>query len=125
MYGTGDRDLPTPKHLTKPATDASALQKVLAFVKASGVTGWKGFTADGTITFTGDPASYTAHVAALGSDRYRLDVEKPDGKESTIFNGGAGLFISAKGALSSISSDLAALGLFALPRLLSADYPRA
>ncbi len=123
VYGTSDRDIPTPAHTTKALTDAVALQKIVDFVKMSGVASWKGLTADGTITYAGDPAAYPAHIAVLGIGHYRLDATRAEGKQSTVFNGSQGVFLSAKGTPSSVSSDISTLGLLAFPRLLSPEYP--
>ena len=126
IYGAGDRDLPTPAHTAKAATDSAALQAVLGFVKASGVQGWQGMTAQGTLTLASGSASYPARLSVLGSQLYRLDVDRDEGKQSTVLHGAMpGVFLSATGKLGSISSDIGALGLFSYPRLLSSAYPTA
>ena len=125
VYGVSDRDLPTPTHSVKTQTDSSALQEIAGFVKAAGIIGWQGMTADGTITYVDDPVSYPAHLTVLGSDCYRLDVTKADGTQSIVMNKERGIFISTKGKTSSISSDVSMLGLLAFPKLLSPDYPSA
>ena len=123
VYGPNDRDLPTPVHLTRAVTDTAALGEVLSFVATTGVTGWLGLTAHGTMTFAGDPVLYPATLSLLGSDKCRLDVSKPLGLESTIYSGSQGLFVSATNERSVVSSDVSVAGLLAFPRLLSADYP--
>ena len=125
IYGPSDRDIPTPAHTAKTSSDAAALEKLIEFVKASGVTGWKGMTADGTITYDGDETSYPAHLIVLGSGQYRLDVDKQGGKASTVLNGTNGIFLSAQGRTFAIPAGMSSLGLLAFPRLLSPDYPTA
>jgi hypothetical protein len=124
VYGTSDQDIPTPVHSLKTASDPGAIQAVIDFVRMTGVAGWTGMTATGTMTSGGSDNSETAELNVLKSRRYRLDVETSSGKESTVYSGSRGVFLSAKGVRSSISSDIAALGLLAYPRLLSPDYPR-
>ena len=126
VYGAGDRDLPTPAHAAKAATDGTALQTLLGFVKATGVRGWQGMTAEGTITLAGKGAAYPARISVLGGDSFRMDVDRDEGKQSTVLHGaGPSVFLSATGKLGSISPDVGTLGLFAYPRLLSSTYPTA
>jgi hypothetical protein len=124
VYGTSDQDVPTPVHSLKTTSDPGAIQTVIDLVRMTGVTGWTGMTATGTMTFAGSEDADSVELNVLKSRRSRLDVQTSAGKESTIYNGSRGVFLSAAGARSSISSDIAALGLLAYPRLLSSDYPR-
>ena len=125
IYGPSDRDIPTPAHTGKTASDAAAIEKIIGFVKASGVTDWKGMTADGTITYAGDEASYPAHLIVLGSGQYRLDVDGAGGKASTVLNGPHGISISPQRKAAAVPAATSSLGLLAFPRLLSPDYPTA
>ena len=124
VYGTSDLDVPTPVHSTKTASDSTAIQQIIDFVKLSGVSGWKGLTAEGTIKYA-NGSEYPAHVAVLGMDRYRLDVDRAEGKQSTVITGTTGVFLPASGKSVAVSSDINALGLLAFPRLLSSQYPNA
>jgi hypothetical protein len=124
VYGPNDSDVPTPIHSLKTASDPGALQSVIDFVRMAGVSNWTGLSATGTITFAGSPDESQAKLNILGSTQYRLDVERALGQESTVFRGARGEFVSAAGTRTSISSDIAILGLVAFPRLLSPDYPR-
>lgn|GEM_PF-2794846 len=123
IYGTSDRDIPTPLHSTKTSSDAGALQQFVEFVQASGVSGWKGMTAGGTITLGGQTQSLPAHLYLRDSTASRLDIEKSGGMDSMIFSGDAGVSKTLSQKRISVSSDLARLGFVAFPRLLSADYP--
>ncbi len=125
VYGASDRDLPTPAHTAKTVTDAAALQSVLAFVKASGVTNWQGMTAEGMITYTGQKQGYPAHLKVLGDSRFRLDVDESKGRTTTLMLGRLGVFLAADGKLDAISPAVSTLGLVAFPRLLSVQYPTA
>ena len=123
VYGLTDTDIPTPVHSLKTSSDGAAIQAVIEFVKMAGVTGWTGATATGTIAFTGDPASYPATISLAGADETRMDVKRDAGTDSTIFNGERGVFVSAAGKRSSISSDITTLGFFGFVRLFSPSYP--
>jgi hypothetical protein len=123
VYGENDQDIPTPQHSTKAASDASAVQALVNFLQATGLTGWSGMTASGTMVIAGQTASYSAKLSILGGTQYRLDVVRDAGTESTIFNGPSGLFLAADGQRSSVSSDIATTGLVAFPRVLAAGYP--
>lgn len=122
VYGTTDRDIPTPHHSAKTISDPGALQQFIDFVRVSRVSGWKGMTAKGTITYSGDVQPYPAHIYLRDSTASRLDVEKPDGMESMVFAGNTGGFKKPKSRLLA-SSELSQLGLVAFPRVLSPGYP--
>ena len=124
IHGPDDLDIPTPVHTNKTVSDGAALQSVLNFVTVSGVTGFLGLTAHGTISFAGDTNTYPATLSILGSDRYRLDVTRSSGIESTIYNGTSAVLISDTGKRTNLSSDLAVAGLVSIPRLLSPNYPK-
>jgi hypothetical protein len=87
VYGTSDQDVPTPAHSLKTASDPGAIQAVIDFVRMTGVTGWTGMTATGTMTSAGSENTEPAELNVLKSRRYRLDVETSSGKESTVYNG--------------------------------------
>lgn len=123
VHGASDSDVPTPSHTQTTGVNATALQSILAFVRMSGITAWAGCTAQGSITFSADNVAYPATLYLLGADRYRLDVTKPGGTESTVYNGSNAQFVAPNGVASSLSSDIAVPGLLAFPRLLSAQYP--
>ena len=123
VYGLNDLDVPTPMHSLKTASDPGAVQSIIDFVRMSGVSGWKGMSAAGTMTFAGSSDEDQAKLNILGSTGYRLDVQRSSGEQSTVFQGARGGFLSASGKRSSISTDIATLGLVAFPRLLSSDYP--
>ncbi len=122
IYGPTDRDIPTPQHSIKTISDISALQQFVDFVRVSRVSGWKGLTAKGTITFSADIQSYPAHLYLRDSTASRLDVDKSEGIASTVFAGSTGAFKGPNSRLH-VSSDLSQLGLVVFPRLLSPDYP--
>lgn len=124
IYGTSDLDVPTPVHSTKTVSDSTAIQRVIDFVKLSGVSGWKGLTAEGTIKYASG-SEYPAHLAVLGMDHYRLDIDRAEGKQSTVVTGVTGMFLPAQGKPAATSSDINALGLIAFVRLLSSQYPNA
>ena len=123
IWGTADKDIPTPMHSTKTQSDTAAIQELIDLVKAIGLTGWKGMVATGTVTIAGDTTPHAAQLSVLGGTQYRLDVTRDAGTESTILNGDQGIFLAADGTRSSISSDIAALGLISIPRLLATSYP--
>ena len=122
IYGATDRDIPTPQHSTKTISDASALQQFIDFVRVSRVSGWRGMTAKGTITYSDDVQSYPAHLYLRDNAASRLDVEKLEGIESMVFAGNTGGFKKPKSRFLA-SSDLSQLGLVAFPRILSPDHP--
>lgn len=123
IYGPNDKDVPTPAHSSKSQSDAAAIQMLIGFVKAAGVAEWKGCVANGTMTLAGDTVPHAAKLSIAGGTNYRLDMTRDTGTESTIFQGPRGLFISAAGTRSSVSSDIASLGLLSFPRLLTSAYP--
>ena len=123
IYGTTDKDLPTPTHSAKTQSDEGAIQVLSDLVRATGALEWKGMTATGTIMFPGDSGSHAAKLSVLNGSLYRLDVTRDAGIDSTIFNGSQALFIRADGVRKPISSDVAALGLISLLRLLASGYP--
>lgn len=122
IYGVTDRDIPTPQHSAKTISDSGALQQFIDFVRVSQVSGWKGMTAKGTITYSGDVQPYPAHLYLRDNAASRLDVEKSEGMESMLFVGNTGELKRPKNRLR-VSSDLSQLGLVAFPRILSPDYP--
>ena len=124
IYGLNDKDVPTPVHSKKAQSDGTGIQALIDFVKATGLTEWKGAVATGTMTFAGDTVAHAAKLSMLGGDNFRLDVTRDAGTESTIYQGARGIFIAAGGARSSVSSDIASLGLLSFPRLLTASYPQ-
>lgn len=125
IYGESDSQLPLPVHPNRNGQDAAAIQQLAGFMKATHLSGWKGLVATGTITITGDPTPYPAHLSMAGGTSYRLDIEKPDGTESTIVNGTQGVFAAPQRQSRAMSSDTAYGGLLALPRVLASGYPFA
>ena len=101
------------------------MQQLAGFMKATNLSGWKGMVASGTITIAGDPVPCPAQLSIAGGNSYRLDVEKPDGTESTIVNGTQGVFAAPQRQSEAMSSDTAFGGLLALPRVLASGYPFA
>lgn len=125
VYGPSDGDIPTPVHSTKPVSDVNAIQAVIDFVAMTNISGWTGMTGSGTITFDNRSGeSDPAHLEVRGSSGSRLEVQGSAGQVTTIFHGQRGAFISASGTRTSVSSDIAALGLLSFPRLLTPGYPR-
>lgn len=125
IYSESDSQLPLPVHPTRNGQDASAIQQLAGFMKATNLSGWTGLIATGTITIAGDPVPYPAHFSVAGGNSYRLDVEKPDGTDSTIVNGTQGVFVAPQRQSRAMSSDTAFGGLLALPRVLASGYPFA
>lgn len=125
VYGESDSEIPLPVHPDRKGQDASAIQQLAGFMKVTNLSGWKGLIATGTITIAGDPTPYPAHFSIAGGNSYRLDVEKPDGIDSTIVNGRQGVFAAPQRQSRAMSSDTAFGGLLALPRVLASGYPFA
>lgn len=75
------------------------------------------------MSLAGQTQSFPAHLYLRDSTVSRLDIEKPDGMDSMIFSGDAGVSKTASQKRLSVSSDLTRLGIVAFPRVLSADYP--
>jgi len=123
IYGTADRDIPTPTHSAKVGSDPSALQQFIEFMKASGVSGWKGMTAQGMISYEGGAQSLPARLYLRDSTATRLDVDRPGGTDSMILRENLGVFKSSDQKRISFSSDFAQFGIAIFSRLLSPDYP--
>ena len=123
IYGAADHDTPTPTHSTKTGSDPGALQQFVEFVKASGVAGWKGMTAQGTISYSGGTQSFPARLYLRDSTATRLDVDRSDGTDSIILSGNLGVFRGSDKKRFPFSSDFAQLGIATFSRILSPDYP--
>lgn len=124
VYGT-DTDVPTPTHSTNQQSDVGAIQTLIDFLKATGVTTWQGMVATGTMKLASDNTPHAAKLSVRGAGAYRLDVTRDSGTDSTILSGSIAEFIAASGKRSDVSTSVAATGIVSALRLFSSAYPQA
>ena len=100
VYGLNDLDVPTPMHSLETASDPAAVQSIIDFVRMSGVSGWKGMSPTGTMTFFRSSylvptpgsihAGRTLYVAAFGSTHlFKFLVRAPKMRANTYLSIGA------------------------------------
>lgn len=122
INGTEDSGIPLP--LIESAghpKDASAIQELIEYLNAVGVTQWQGMKAKG-IVLQSDGGSAVACLTIGRSDQARLDVATASGTRSTRMDGSIGMTIEADGKRIPLPPATARAGVVAFPRLFSADF---
>lgn len=121
IYGPQDSDIPLP--VIGSATgqkDASALQAMIDYLNAVGVTSWAGMQATGTYSQS-NGLSGTASLSIGTSDQFRLDLSTSSGTRSTRIDGNFGMMVEADASQFPIPPYAAKIGIVGFARLFSPD----
>ena len=92
VQGASDQEVPIPTSSHNPLgySDASARAELTAYKVATGGSGWTSMTASGKISYDGTAETLPASLLILPGNRAKLDVTKPDGHDTTVYNGNRG-----------------------------------
>lgn len=125
VRGPEDSGIPLPMvAITTTQKDPSALQEIIDYLNAVGLTDWKGMQATGVYLLSnGD--SGTASLSIAGSDQERLDLTTSTATMSMRIDGRFGATIRADGKRSPMPQSTAKIGIVAFPRLFSANLATA
>lgn len=128
IYGAEDADVLVPKSSGQLGQqDASALQLVIDFLKATNGASWNGMQASGTLTApSGSSASQnSATLTVRGGNAFRLDVVTAEGQRSTRIHGAVGQILESDGTKHTLPLATARVGLLAFPLLMDSSFPSA
>lgn len=126
VYGPEDQTIPIPQStISSGQKDASALQEILDFVKATDGGTWGGLQASGTLV-SGSIGGQSPATLLIGkAGELRLDVSAAQGPWSIATQGMYGQSMEADGSKHRLSSAMSRDGLFAFPRLFMRSFPDA
>lgn len=104
------------------ASDASALAEITAFQTASGLAGWIGLSASGTVLLPGSDAASEAKLWISNGGSQRLDISAPNNGRSIRMLRGHGVSLVNGTPDFFFDQDLAFAGLVQLPALLPINF---
>jgi hypothetical protein len=126
IYGPVDRDVSVPSATGLFGhVDPAASTEILEHIAAVGASPWQDMSASGKITYPlGDTSEAdSATLTIFNGDRFRLDVQTPQGTRSTRIVGGSGATLRSDGSKDFLLPFTAAQGLVAFPQLRVATFP--
>lgn len=127
LHGNLDQGVVLPQPISILGQhDPAAIQSLLAYTNAVGVVPWTGM--QGTGTFTPNTNTSAAEQAILWvqeHDRYRLDVQTPNGIRSSRILEAMGAVQHANGKMDLLNELDAMAGIVAYPMLDEAGFPNA
>jgi hypothetical protein len=104
--------------------DAGAIKEITEHLAVVGPAPWLGMQGTGQIVYGAkDPTAYSATLAMLGRDQFRLDAQTSKGEMSIRIHGQVGKIQGNGGPEETIPSDTAAAGIFPFGLVRTVHFP--